>query len=319
MSTFDSLHKASVAFHRGEKLIQQKLGIANIVAERTKGFIRPWMPAQHRAFFESGPFTLLGLLDHTGHPVAVPIWSHDEMIQSPSPTRLQFSLATANMTLLYRHLHLDIHTGSKIGIVGVELSTRRRNRVNGTILHVANNKLDVAVDQSFGNCPKYIHKRITSIQKTDNGLPSGKVARSDQLTTEAKITISRANTFYIASRHSHMGTDSRQGIDVSHRGGQPGFVRIQGKTLLIPDYSGNNFFNTLGNITLDPRVGLCFIDDNSGTLLFIQGAATIEWDAQAIPENPQAERLIAVEIQQITYVQGYFPLRFEVTEISPHV
>ena len=309
----------ATAFHNGERQIQHTLGIADDVAQRTKGFIRPFMPEQHRAFFESNPFTLLGLLDHEGHPLAVPIWGDEEMIDSPSPTRLQLSLAMLNMSLIQDHLHLDVRTGSKIGIVGVELSTRRRNRLNGTILHVVNNSLEISVDQSFGNCPKYIHKRLTTKQTSLSDLSSRKIRSYSKPTEKNVATISKSDTFYIASRHNHISTDSRHGIDVSHRGGQPGFVHIAGDTLFIPDYSGNKFFNTLGNIAVDPRVGLCFIDDNTGEILLIQGTASIEWDVENLPESPGAERFIKVVVNKVIAVQGYFPLRFQLTEPSPYL
>lgn len=309
----------ATAFHNGEKQIQRTLGIADDVAKRTEGFIRSFMPEQHRAFFESNPFTVLGLLDHEGHPVAVPIWGNDDMINSPSPTRLQLSLALLNMTLLQEHLHLDVRTGSKIGIVGVELSTRRRNRLNGTLLHVADNTLEITVDQSFGNCPKYIHKRFTSDQTTKADVPSQTIRRFTKPTQQHLATILRADTFYIASRHNHITSDSRQGVDVSHRGGQPGFIHVLEDTLVIPDYSGNKFFNTLGNIALDSRVGLCFIDDNTGELLLIQGTATVEWDIDKLPESPGAERFVLVVVNSVIAIQGYFPMRFQITERSPYV
>src|SRR3546814_14766932 len=66
-----------------------------------------------------------------------------------------------------------------------------------------------------------------------------------------------------------------QGADVSHRGGRPGFVRVtedDGRSVLtIPDFSGNQFFNTLGNIAINPRAGLLFVDFATGDLLTLTG------------------------------------------------
>ena len=58
---------------------------------------------------------------------------------------------------------------------------------------------------------------------------------------------------------------------MSHRGGKPGFVGVQGDTLAIPDFRGNRFYNTLGNLLGDPRAGLLFVDFASGDILQIQG------------------------------------------------
>jgi predicted pyridoxine 5'-phosphate oxidase superfamily flavin-nucleotide-binding protein len=71
--------------------------------------------------------------------------------------------------------------------------------------------------------------------------------------------IREADTFFIASSHRDGGADA------SHRGGNPGFVHVLNETKLIwPDYSGNGMFQTLGNLAIDPRAGLLFMDFESG-------------------------------------------------------
>ena len=42
-------------------------------------------------------------------------------------------------------------------------------------------------------------------------------------------------------------------MDISHRGGRPGFVRVDGDVLTIPDFRGNRYFNTLSNLLLEQR------------------------------------------------------------------
>ena len=66
-------------------------------------------------------------------------------------------------------------------------------------------------------------------------------------------------------------------MDISHRGGETGFVRIDGQTLSVADYPGNRFFNTIGNLELNPLAGLMFIDHVSGELLQLAVRAHVEW------------------------------------------
>ena len=73
------------------------------------------------------------------------------------------------------------------------------------------------------------------------------------------------------------------GLDVSHRGGPPGFVRVDGDVLTIPDYRGNRYFNTLGNLLLEPRAALLFVDFARGEMLQLQGRGDVAWDEADLP------------------------------------
>ncbi len=117
------------------------------------------------------------------------------------------------------------------------------------------------------------------------------------------------------SRRQH-----RNGVDVSHRGGKPGFVRVDdARTLSAPDFIGNFFFNTLGNLTLNPRAGLLFIDFENGDLLYLAVTAEILWDGDALSGFTGAERLLRFSVQQAMRVSGAMPLRWGSAEPSPHL
>jgi predicted pyridoxine 5'-phosphate oxidase superfamily flavin-nucleotide-binding protein len=80
----------------------------------------------------------------------------------------------------------------------------------------------------------------------------------------------------IASRAAMLGNNPRDVIDINHRGGMPGFVTVlDDATIQFPDYKGNSFYNTFGNIVTDGRVGLQFVEFETGTLLNIKGIATL--------------------------------------------
>ena len=94
----------------------------------------------------------------------------------------------------------------------------------------------VAVTQSFGNCPQYIHIRDIQAVPADPAPPEV-MPHLDQAAREA---ITATDTLFVAT------SGGAEGVDISHRGGKPGFVRVDGNTLTIPDFAGNRYFNTLG-------------------------------------------------------------------------
>jgi predicted pyridoxine 5'-phosphate oxidase superfamily flavin-nucleotide-binding protein len=176
---------------------------------------------------------------------------------------------------------LLLKPGQPVGLLGIEFHTRRRNRANGLIAAVDSQGLRIAVQQSFGNCPKYIQLR--ELHHVPAGTaPTAPAVSFSGLDAEARKQISAADTFFVAT--------SSGAIDISHRGGPQGFVDIYGNTLTIPDFRGNRYFNTLGNILLEPRAALLFVDFSSGDLLHLQGRAEILWAAGDRFDSANAER-----------------------------
>ena len=99
-----------------------------------------------------------------------------------------------------------------------------------------------------------------------------------------------ADTFFVASYADNENGARR--VDVSHRGGRPGFVHVaEDGVLTIPDYAGNLFFNTLGNLLLNPRGGLVFAGFDTGDLLQLSGDTEIILNSPEIKKFEGAERL----------------------------
>ncbi|HVE54905.1 MAG TPA: pyridoxamine 5'-phosphate oxidase family protein, partial [Ramlibacter sp.] len=134
-----------------------------------------------------------------------------------------------------------------------------------------------------------------------------------QLDTQARALIAGADTFFIATAHPDAlhSDDPIAGVDVSHRGGPAGFVRVQdASTLLVPDYVGNSFFNTLGNLQLEPRCALLFIDFGSGERLHVQAHGDVLWDAAQRDAFPGALRVLRLVVSEATRVVGGLPLQW---------
>ncbi|MEO1160812.1 MAG: pyridoxamine 5'-phosphate oxidase family protein [Pseudomonadota bacterium] len=300
-------------YHGGEIAVQEQAGVRE-VADRLSQMIRPAMPDQHRAFFEMLPFVVIGLTDERGRPWSTLCVGEPGFISSPDDTTLRI----ASAPLLAQELGLQVKSGDKIGLLGIELPTRRRNRINGMIADAGADGFAVRVEQSFGNCPQYIQTRSVEPRETGPAGNASKVQRSESLTSEAAALIRQSDTFYISSRTSKFSARPSSGIDVSHRGGRPGFVKADaGNTLSFPDFSGNRLFNTLGNIADDGRVGMVFPDFETGNLLSLTGRARIVWDGKRLQGFEGAQRLVDVQVDEMVHARSLLPLAGGLMEQSP--
>ncbi|NJN58481.1 MAG: hypothetical protein HC879_13765 [Leptolyngbyaceae cyanobacterium SL_5_9] len=187
--------------------------------------------------------------------------------------------------------------------------------MNGTVTTIYPNGFEVQVGQSFGNCPQYIQARMFEMKDGD-GIP--KPIHSIKALGEAERSlVAIADTFFIATAYQAESASAASGVDVSHRGGRPGFIRIDDeKTLTIPDFSGNNHFNTFGNLELNPQAGLLFIDFDRGNLLYLTGAAQVIWEGVEISTFPGAERLLRFQLEKGSRVEGSLPLRWSEPKLS---
>ncbi|MDO6729729.1 pyridoxamine 5'-phosphate oxidase family protein [Marinovum sp. 2_MG-2023] len=277
-------------FHSGELAAQKRAGASDI-AERAGPFIRDFMPAQHRAFFQAQPFLVVASSDAKGQVWATIVEGEDGFIQSPDPRTLTLSTQVDPSDPLAAGLGAQVD----IGVVGIELATRRRNRMTGQTRPTPGG-FAIDVRQSFGNCPKYINEREWWREPL---IAPVEAVATDQLTQDQIARIAAADTLFIGSgRQGQQGAVSN-GFDASHRGGEAGFVRVVGPNRLrIPDYTGNNFFNTIGNLLEDPCIGLLFVDFASGGLLHVTGRASIDW-TPAEARDPSILRVIEVEIDAV--------------------
>ena len=88
--------------------------------------------------------------------------------------------------------------------------------------------------------------------------------------------------------------------DCSCKGGRPGFVRIVAPdTLAFPSYDGNGMFKSLGNIIVNPHVGLLFIDFDSPRRLRVNGRASVHEDDPLLAEFVGAQLIVRVQAEAI--------------------
>lgn len=284
-------------FHDGELEAQARAG------ESSRGAgIRQLMPDQHRDFFGLLPYLFAAGRDAAGKPVATILTGPEGFVASPTPN----ALVIAALPAPGDPADAALSAGAPIGLLGLDLRTRRRNRANGVIGERNESGLAVAVSQSFGNCAKYIQVR----QHEAAPGPAQATEELGKLDEAACNLIAGSDTLFIAS-------GSESGLDISHRGGRPGFVRIEGGRLTVPDFAGNSYFNTFGNLLREPATSLLFIDFARGDVLQLQGLAEIVWSGPELAGLDGAKRLMHIEVNRAWRRKAALPLRWSEPEPAP--
>jgi predicted pyridoxine 5'-phosphate oxidase superfamily flavin-nucleotide-binding protein len=313
---------ADSPFHPGERAVQSRVGVRERMESIGQRLIRDFMPDQHREFFETLPYLVLGGLDDRADVWASMLAGPPGFAHAPDARTLSIRATPPAGDPLAAHLV----PGAPVGVLGIELATRRRNRVNGVLTDAPAGTLRVAVQQSFGNCPQYIQARSPTF-RAPPAAPAGEEPASEgaRLSDTAVALIARADTFFLASASRAAASEGsrREGVDVSHRGGRPGFVRVTREdaatVLTVPDFRGNFMFNTLGNLAVNPRAGLLFVDFESGALLSLTGDAEVIWDGPELDRFVGAERLVRVRMRAGVRIPAALPFRWSAVTPSREV
>jgi predicted pyridoxine 5'-phosphate oxidase superfamily flavin-nucleotide-binding protein len=286
-------------FHAGELEAQRLAGAAPAAAP-----IRGFMPEQHRAFFPLLRFVCLAVPDAEGWPLATLVEGAPGFASSPAPGRLEIAAMPAQDDPVRAYLT----AGIPAGLLGIDLGTRRRNRLNGTVAQVSAEGFAVDVQQSFGNCPRYIQVRqlLPVVRR-----PGAALRFDAALPARARELLASSSTLFVASASGADAHGAAAGLDISHRGGPPGFARLEGSVLSIPDYNGNRYFNTLGNFIAEPRAAIVLADFASGDLLQLQGIVEIDWTAADADQTPPVERVWRFRIVRGLLREGAFGLASE--------
>ena len=289
-------------FHEDELTAQRLAG-----GGAPGGGIRPYMPDQHRAFFHGLPYLAVTAVGSDGWPAATMLSGAPGFIQTPDAETLRIALPDRHDPTID-----GFAPGQAMGVIGLDLATRRRNRANGRLTALDGSALTIAVAQSFGNCPKYIQRRVVEPVTRIPGATEFLATLDDP----AQTLIRQADTLFVAS-HARAEMGAQGGADISHRGGQPGFVRLDGDTLTIPEFSGNRYYNTLGNLLGDNRAALLFLDFAQGDLLHLQGTVEIDWTDAAAHQIVGAERSWRLHVQRAWRRRAAVPLRWNFIDQSP--
>lgn len=302
-------------FHAGELAVHDRLGIRQRMKDIGQRVIRPFMPEQHQQFFAQLPMMLVGSVDAAGRPWASVLVGRPGFMQAADAGHLDIRA----MPIPGDPLAEGLQPGAPLGFLGIELLTRRRNRMNGHVLATDAQGFRVRVDQTVGNCPQYIQGRDVRWARDATDLRPRAVESLDRLDDEARRFIAQADTLFVATHAPAAEGEAARGADVSHRGGRAGFVRVESEhSFLVPDFTGNFFFMTLGNLQVNPRAGVLFIDFASGDLLLLTGTAEVVWDGEELKAFEGAERAWRFHVDSGWRLRDALPLRFDFRDWSPN-
>lgn len=315
MSTSSDAPKPS-PYHAGERRIQQSLGVAEHMDALGRRIVRDHLIDQHRAFYPQLPFVALGAVDAAGDVWATLRAGRPGFMQAPGSDFLSLRLPRDPAD----PADAGMNDGDALGLIGMQLETRRRNRLNGRVRRTDPHQFDVVVEHSYGNCPQYIQLR-DAVFVREPQTPSTLVPEwRDGLDDRARRMIREADTFFVASYVDH--EDGRRQVDASHRAGRPGFIRLNDDdSLTIPEFAGNLFFNTLGNFLLNPKAGLVFVDFATGDLMQMTGEAEVILDSPEIAAFQAAERLWTFRPRRMVRRPDALALRWthDASGVSPNV
>lgn len=291
-------------YHPGELAVQARAGVQAEAQALSKGISTMVKPTA-RDFLQNQQLAIASTIDPNGQIWASLLTGEPGFVQALPEQIVQIHATPIPGDPLEENLNAR----PEIGLLVIDLATRRRLRLNGQAEILPDGIIQMQTQQVYFNCPKYIQIRYLNHVLLENATPE--VQHTKTLTDVQQNLITQADTFFIASFHPEGGADA------SHRGGFPGFVRVvNSRQLTFPDYAGNNMFNTLGNLAINPRAGLLFIDFERGNTIQLTGHAEIMWDTDRT-EFVGGERLVAFQIDQVLAITNAKSLHWQFVEYSP--
>ncbi len=300
-------------FHEGELLVQQRANEAEI-AQRNGGVIAETILKGALQFIGQQPLAVLGSLDADGKVWASVLVGEPGFLSASDERAVELDV-TQRRSAEDDPFWTNIETNGAVGMLVIDLATRRRLRINGQIRRLDDTRLVFGVGQAYPNCPKYIQRRhltqLSAISPPQSMAPRRGISLGD----DQSALIVAADTLFVAS------ANPEHGVDASHRGGQPGFVRVlDDRRIRIPDYVGNSMFNTLGNFAVYPRAGLVFVDFDRSRVLQLTGRAEVLWDQEdPDDETGGTRRFWDLEVEHWLETPLPRQLRWELLDYSPRL
>lgn len=189
----------------------------------------------------------------------------------------------------------------------------RDDEVTGHNVSIAEIQLVLKIEQSLGNCPKYLNSKVIEPATSAPEL----VSDSPQFPLQALDLLAKADLFFVSS--AQHDTD----MDTNHRGGPPGFLRVEsneesGAVLCWPEYSGNRLYQTLGNLVINPLAGICVPDFEKGDMLYMTGKTEILIGKDAAALLPRSNLCVKLTVTAARFVTQALPLRGRAGERSPY-
>jgi uncharacterized protein len=300
-------------FHEGERYVQQRAGERD-AALRTAGVVGEAIPPRAIPFLAQQRMLVIGSVDERGAVSASVLFGAPGLASSPDGRSVLLDRARIDARP-HDPVWGDLRVDADVALLAIELGSRRRLRINGVVSGLDARRVEVRVREAYPNCPKYIQRRHLRDRPDVRGADPRPHASGAALDEPRRRVVERTDTLFVASRHPS------RGVDVSHRGGAPGFVRVlDSGSLCIPDYPGNSMFNTLGNFVVDDRAALVFPDFDHGGLLQMTGTVTVHLDEPDDPRQPTggSGRYWDFHVARWLELPSVTRRAWELLEFSPH-
>jgi predicted pyridoxine 5'-phosphate oxidase superfamily flavin-nucleotide-binding protein len=257
-------------FHEGERAVQLRAGEA-VIADRSGTVLTDTVISGARTFIAKQFMAVLGSMDSAGNVWASVLFGRPGFLHTLDGRSILVDVPECERDA-GEVFWKNIETNPAVGMLFIEIGSRRRYRVNGQLVARSAEGIEIGIREAYPNCPKYIQRR----KLTDMGAQVSSaraMAAGTAIRGDVAALLHQADTMFVASAHP------QRGVDASHRGGNPGFIKVLDEdTLRIPDYQGNSMFNTLGNFAVDPHAGVCVPDFANNRLLQLTGEAVLRWD-----------------------------------------
>ncbi len=304
--------KLAQPFHEGELTVQERVGVLHEGAQNGQVIQNSIIKGALR-FLSQQSMAVLGSVDSEQNIWASVLVGQTGFMHADDERTVTFDLG--NMARNPDDPFWEnIASHPEVGMLVIELASRRRLRVNGKITRESQESLRLQVDESYPNCPKYIQRRQVSANLVGTDQPALASERGEALGSEQRDMITKADTLFVTSAHPE------RGVDASHRGGNPGFVRVMDdRTFRVPDYEGNSMFNTLGNFSANPHAGVIFLDFERQRTLQLTGRPEILWDVDdSTGESGGTNRYWLFHIDRWVEIDHGHQLEWSFQDYSPY-
>ncbi len=297
-------------FHEGEIAVQERAGERDI-GRRRHTIISPRIVPGALPFLAQQRLIALSVAGEDAH-LWTSVWCGQAgFVRSDDGERV--TITRSLMTVAPDDPVLGrLAVGRDTGLLAIELTTRRRLRINGRVERLSPDEIVVHVRESVPNCPKYIQRRQPREVPAAPG-PSRPGASGHTIDDERRALVERADTAFVGSLHP------ARGVDASHRGGEPGFIQVlDATTLRVPDYAGNSMFLTLGNFEVDPRASLAVVDFDRARVVSFSGRARLRFTGE-LPGHPTGGTGRYWEFSVREWVEFDLPpaMRWDLLDSSP--
>ncbi|KAJ5467214.1 Riboflavin synthase-like beta-barrel [Penicillium sp. IBT 31633x] len=316
-----SILSDTVPWHEGEERLHNLLRVPH-----SDNPTVPYLSPRAAFLVREAPLIALGILDSQGRPWST-VWGGAAGFAEPVSESSSIGLRTQVdskydpvVQALLSANHTTESAGKMISGLAVDLENRRRVKLYGRIVagslsdgDEGQAQLVVHIQESLGNCPKYMNKKHIVPAQSDPKL----ISDSPQLSAAAIELLSRADTMFVSSSH---GATT---MDTNTRGGPAGFIRVEsndvsGAVIVYPEYSGNRLYQTLGNLQTTPRAGFVVPDFASGNVLYFTGSTEILVGKNAATILPRSNLALRVTIAAAIFVENGLGFRGEAGDPSPY-